>query len=74
MELVYGSSFFKSIETGGNVSKALVSLSRPPALEWGTPLYSNVYNCVVFLWSGGHLCIAMYITVLHSSGVGDTFV
>ena len=25
MELIYGSSFFKSIETGGNVSKALVS-------------------------------------------------
>ena len=24
VELVYGSSFFKSIETGGNVSKALV--------------------------------------------------
>ena len=25
VELVYNSSFFKSIETGGNVSKALVS-------------------------------------------------
>ena len=29
LELVYNSSFFKSIETGGNVSKALV---RPPLL------------------------------------------
>ena len=26
VELLYGSSFFKSIETGGNVSKALVGL------------------------------------------------
>ena len=26
MELVYSCSFFKSIETGGNVSKALVSI------------------------------------------------
>ncbi len=26
VELVYSSSFFKSIETGGNVSRALVSL------------------------------------------------
>ena len=27
VELVYNSSFFKAIETGGNVSKALVSLT-----------------------------------------------
>ena len=27
VELVYGSSFFKSIETGGNVSKALVRVT-----------------------------------------------
>ena len=36
LELVYNSSFFKSIETGGNVSKALV---RPPLLS---PFSSNL--------------------------------
>ena len=35
LELVYNSSFFKSIETGGNVSKALV---RPPSLSSLPPL------------------------------------
>lgn len=33
VELVYGSSFFKSIETGGNVSRALVRLEVIPSLS-----------------------------------------
>jgi len=33
VELVYGSSFFKSIETGGNVSRALVRLEMVPSLS-----------------------------------------
>ena len=51
MELVYSSSFFKSIETGGNVSEALVSLSmHKRKILW--------YICVcVCVWGGGGTCV-----------------
>lgn len=34
VELVYNSSFFKSIETGGNVSRALVRRRCSPLCVW----------------------------------------
>ena len=38
VELVYGSSFYKSIETGGNVSRALVSI------------HHTLLTCVYIAW------------------------
>ena len=68
VELVYSSSFFKSIETGGNVSKALVCsniISSMYASYWHiTTLIAKGFVTSFFYYqmvASGHAC---YNTVL----------
>ena len=63
VELVYGSSFFKSIETGGNVSKALVQ-RHLVHLEYYIHLYSisvAVSSCSQLVAST-HACYSSVLT------------
>ena len=58
VELVYGSSFFKSIETGGNVSKALVRMI-PNWLIW-TYAVQPTWGGVVTIKQPLSQCSAMH--------------
>lgn len=49
VELVYGSSFFKSIETGGNVSKALVKWIHVQSYNYIVSSFNMATSCY-FSW------------------------
>ena len=62
VELVYSSSFFKSIETGGNVSRALVSSCKVQGGGGGGLLVSLV--CCTRFTLYNILCYHIFSTVI----------